>query len=109
PTRKHSLLALTGSEQLKTKHMNNLTLVNDSTLLSRSKVYQIDRTLYRFITSTVDVRAPQYIFSPLPNQRKKARLQLNQANVKRRVYAVQGMNTNASVVSTQYVQLALPL
>ncbi|MHC5917781.1 MAG: hypothetical protein ACYTXE_43975 [Nostoc sp.] len=89
--------------------MNNITLIHDTTLLSRSKIYQINHTLYKFVTSTTDVRAPQYIFSPLPNQRKKARLQLNAANVKRRVYAVQGMSSNASVVSKQYVQLALEL
>ncbi|MHC5917976.1 MAG: hypothetical protein ACYTXE_45015 [Nostoc sp.] len=89
--------------------MNNLTLIHDTTLLSRSKIYQINHTLYKFVTSTTDVRAPQYYFRPLPGQRKKADLQLNAANVKRRVWEVQGMNTHASVVSTQYVQLALPL
>jgi hypothetical protein len=86
-----------------------LSLINDTTLLSKTRVYQINRTLYKFVTSTTDVGAPQYFFKPLPNQRKKANLRLNQANVKRRVYVVGGMSTNASVVSQEYIQLALVL
>ncbi|MEH1922861.1 hypothetical protein [Nostoc sp.] len=90
-------------------NLSNLTLVNDSTLLSRSKVYQIDRTLYKFLYETDSIRAPQYVFKPLPGQRKVANLQLNHRALTRRVYVVEGMSTKASVVSTQYIQLALPL
>jgi hypothetical protein len=58
---------------------------------------------------TDSIRAPQYVFKPLAGQRKKANLQLNHRALTRRVYAVEGMSTKASVVSKQYVQLALAL
>lgn len=90
-------------------NLSNLTLINDSTLLSRASVYQIDRTLYRFLYETDSIRAPNYVFKPLPGQRKKANLQLNQRALKSRVWEVEGMTTKASVISQEYLQLALPL
>ncbi|MEJ6488035.1 hypothetical protein N0Y54_43640 [Nostoc punctiforme UO1] len=47
--------------------MQNLTRIHDSTLLTQSGVYQIDRTLYRYLEKTGTVKAQQYIFRPLPD------------------------------------------
>ncbi len=71
--------------------MNNLSLVYDSTLLTQSKVYQIDRTLYQFLYRTGTIQAPQYIFRPLAGQRKKADLKLNHKALTNRCYEVEGV------------------
>ncbi|MEA5627399.1 hypothetical protein [Nostoc sp. UHCC 0251] len=49
----------------------NLIKVYDATLLSSSKVYQIDGTLSRYLGDEGTIQHPQYLFLPLPNQRKK--------------------------------------
>ncbi|MBW4565563.1 MAG: hypothetical protein KME32_31675 [Mojavia pulchra JT2-VF2] len=79
--------------------MNNLNRVYDSTLLSKSKVYQIERTLYQYLYQTGTIRAPQYIFRPLAGQRKKADLKLNHKALTTRCYQVSNMSTKASVIS----------
>ncbi|GAX39016.1 hypothetical protein [Nodularia sp. NIES-3585] len=87
--------------------MNNLSRVDDSTLLSKSKVYQIDRTLYRYLYKTGTVQHPKYHFQPLEGQRKKADLQLNYKTLISRCYEVEGMSTNASVLSQESLQLSI--
>jgi hypothetical protein len=79
--------------------------VNDSTELSRSNVYQIDCILYRFTRITGTARAPQYHFSPLAGQRKKADIQINYKKLINRCKLVQGMSVNSEVVG-QAVQLS---
>jgi hypothetical protein len=87
--------------------MNNLNLVYDSTLLSSSKVYQIDRNLYQYLYKTGTIQHPKYHFRPLSGQRKKADLLLNHKTLINRCYEVSGMNTNASVISQESLQLSI--
>lgn len=87
--------------------MNNLNRVYDSTLLSKSKVYQIDRTLYQYLYQTGTIKAPQYVFRPLSGQRKKADLTLNHKALTTRCYEVGGMSTNVSVISQESLQLSI--
>ncbi len=87
--------------------MNNLNRVYDSTLLTQSKVYQIDRTLYQFLYRTGTGTAPQYIFRPLAGQRKKADLKLNHKALTNRCYEVEGATTKSSVISQESLQLSL--
>ncbi|TBR56562.1 hypothetical protein B4U84_29275 [Westiellopsis prolifica IICB1] len=68
--------------------MDDLQLVHCVTLLTQSKTYSIDGTLYRYLYSTGSIRHTQYLFTPLPGQRKKADLQLNRNKVLCRVYEV---------------------
>jgi hypothetical protein len=87
--------------------MNNLNLVYDSTLLTQSKVYQIDRTLYQYLYKTGTIRAPKYHFRPLPGQRKKTDLVINHSTLINRCEEVVGMSVNVSVISQESLQLAL--
>jgi hypothetical protein len=87
--------------------MNNLNNVYDSTLLSRSKVYQIDRTLYQYLDQTGTREHPKYHFCPLAGQRKKADLFLNHKILTTRCYEISGMRTNASVISQESLQLSI--
>lgn len=87
--------------------MNNLNRVYDSTLLTQSKVYQIDRTLYQYRYKTGTIQAPQYIFRPLAGQRKKADLKLNHKALTTRCYEVEGVTTKSSVLSQESLQLSI--
>ncbi|BAY96042.1 MULTISPECIES: hypothetical protein [unclassified Tolypothrix] len=87
--------------------MSNLNLVYDSTLLTQSKVYQIDRTMYQYLYKTGTIIAPQYIFRPLNGQRKKADLKLNHKQLTSKCYEVSGMSSNASVISLESLQLSI--
>ncbi|WP_414546568.1 hypothetical protein [Nostoc sp. CCY0012] len=87
--------------------MNNLNKVYDSTLLTQSRVYQIDRTLYKYLYKIGTGTAPQYIFRPLAGQRKKADLKLNHKALMSRCYEVQGMSTKSSVLSQESLQLSI--
>ncbi len=87
--------------------MNNLNRVYDSTLLSKSSVYQIDRTLYQYLYQEGTIKAPQYVFRPLSGQRKKADLTLNHKGLTTRCYEVSGMSTNVSVISQESLQLSI--
>ncbi|MBD2254973.1 hypothetical protein [Nostoc parmelioides] len=87
--------------------MNNLSLVYDSTSLTQSKVYQIDRNLYQYLYQTGTIQAPQYIFRPLAGQRKKTDLKLNHKGLINRCYEVEGATTKSSVISQESLQLAL--
>jgi len=87
--------------------MNNLSRVYDSTLLTNSKVYQIDRTLYQYLYKTGTIQHPKYHFRPLSGQRKKADLLLNHKALTTRCYEVSNMSTNASVISQESLQLSI--
>jgi hypothetical protein len=87
--------------------MNNLSRVYDSTLLTNSKVYQIDRTLYQYLFKTGTIQHPKYHFRPLSGQRKKADLLLNHKVLTTRCYEVTGMSTNARVISQESLQLSI--
>ncbi|BAY80474.1 hypothetical protein NIES25_69620 (plasmid) [Nostoc linckia NIES-25] len=87
--------------------MQNLTRIHDSALLIESGVYQIDRTLYRYIEKTGTVKAPQYTFRPLAGEKKKGDIKLNHKALTTRCYAVEGLSTNTSVVNQQSQQLSL--
>jgi hypothetical protein len=87
--------------------MNNLNRVYDSTLLSQSKVYQIDHTLYQYLYKTGTIQAPQYIFRPLAGQRKKADLKFNHKALTTRCYEVEGVTTKSSVLSQESLQLSI--
>ncbi|MBD2302265.1 hypothetical protein [Nostoc sp. FACHB-190] len=87
--------------------MQNLFRIYDSTLLTEADVYQIDRTLYRYLFQTGTIKAPQFIFRPLSGQRKKADLKLNHKALTTRCYAVEGLSTNSSVINQQSLQLSL--
>jgi hypothetical protein len=87
--------------------MKNLNRVYDSTLLTQSKVYQIDRTLYQYLYKTGTIQAPQFIFRPLAGQRKKADLKLNHKALTTRCYEVEGVTTKSSVLSQESLQLSI--
>ncbi|RUR72384.1 hypothetical protein DSM107007_57520 [Nostoc sp. PCC 7120 = FACHB-418] len=57
--------------------MQNLTRIDDPASLIESGVYQIDRTLYRYIEKIGTLKAPQYIFRPLAGEKKKEDIKLN--------------------------------
>ena len=79
--------------------MNNLNFVYDSTLITNSKVYQIDITVYQYLYKTGTIQHPKYHFRPLAGQLLKADLLLNHKALTTRCYEVSGMSTNASVIS----------
>lgn len=83
----------------------NLIKVYDATLLSSSKVYQIDGTLSRYLGDAGTIQHPQYLFSPLPNQRKKASFRLNRNKLMNRCYEVEGMVYEKPVVQDNSQQL----
>ncbi|UKP01364.1 hypothetical protein [Nostoc sp. UHCC 0870] len=87
--------------------MKNLNRVYDSTLLTQSKVYQIERTLYQYLYKTGTIQAPQFIFRPLAGQRKKADLRLNHKALTTRCYEVEGVTTKSSVISQESLQLSI--
>ena len=64
----------------------NLIKVYDATLLSSLKVYQINGTLCRYLGDTGTIQHPQFLFSPLPNQKKKASFRLNRNKLMTRCY-----------------------
>ncbi len=68
--------------------MNDLQLVHCVTLLTMSKTYSIDGVLYRYLYSSDSIKHTQYLFRPLPAQRKTADLKLNRDKVLRKVYEV---------------------
>ncbi|WP_416212829.1 hypothetical protein [Nostoc sp. LEGE 12450] len=85
----------------------NLIKVYDSTLLSSSKVYQINGTHCRYLGDEGTIQHPQYLFLPLPNQRKKASFRLNRSKLMTRCYEVEGMTYNKPVVQDNSQQLQL--
>jgi hypothetical protein len=87
--------------------MNNLSRVYDSTLLTQSKVYQIDRNLYQYLYKTGTIRAPKYHFRPLAGQRKKSDLIINHSTLINRCEEVVRMSVNVSVISQESLQLSL--
>ncbi|ABA24984.1 conserved hypothetical protein (plasmid) [Trichormus variabilis ATCC 29413] len=84
-----------------------LNRVYDSTLLSFSKVYQIQRTLYRYLYQTGTIKHPQYHFKPMPGQRKKTNLVINHKTLINRCEEVVGMQVNATVIDENATQMKL--
>lgn len=68
--------------------LDDLVPVYDTTLLTQSKTFWIDNTLYRYSHRLDSVKHPQYLFEPLPGQKKTATLKLNRNGVVRRVQEV---------------------
>ncbi len=88
--------------------MNDLQLINCVTVLTQSKTYQIDGTLYRYLYSEGSIKHTQYWFRPLPAQRKTADLKLNRDKVLRRVYEVPGLyRQHHAIVSETAIQQSL--
>ena len=87
--------------------MQNLTRIDDPASLIESGVYQIDRTLYRYIEKIGTLKAPQYIFRTLAGEKKKEDIKLNHKALSTRCYAVEGLSVNGSVVNQQSQQLSL--
>ncbi|MBW4635778.1 MAG: hypothetical protein KME30_29035 [Iphinoe sp. HA4291-MV1] len=88
--------------------LDDLQLVQCVTLLTQNKVYSIDGTLYRYLYSNGSIKHPQYLFRPLPRQRKSADLQLNKNKVLRRVFEVPSLyGQHNAVVTDSIAQLSL--
>ena len=88
--------------------MQELVSVSDCTLLTQSKIYQIDGTLYRFRHKSDSISHPQFIFEPLAGQRKTAPIRFNQQKVYSRVREVPTLYRQvAAEVSKQAIQLNL--
>ena len=88
--------------------MIDLHLINCVTLLTQSKTYQIDGTLYRYLYSEGTIKHPQYLFRPLPAQKKTADLKLNRGKVLRKVYEVPALyRQHNALVTIQGIQQSL--
>ncbi len=90
--------------------MQELIPIYDASLLTQSKVYQIEGTLYHFLyrDSYSSVDHPQYIFRPMPGQKKRADLKLNKNKLGMRVKEVSGMfKQTSATVSDECIQLSL--
>ena len=61
--------------------MQQLELINCVTLLTQSKTFSIDGTLYRYSHKTDSIKSPQYYFEPLPRQRKTSTIRLTRSKV----------------------------
>ncbi|MBG1262260.1 hypothetical protein [Nostoc commune] len=85
----------------------NLIKVYDTTLLSSSKVYQINGTLSRYLGDEGSINHPQYLFVPLPNQKKKVSFRLNRNKLMTRCYEVEGMTYQKPVAQDNSQQLQL--
>ncbi len=88
--------------------MNDLQLIGCTTLLTQSKTYQIDGTLYRYLYSEGSIKHTQYLFRPLPHQRKTADLKLNRDKVLRRVYEIPALyRQHHAIVTDTMIQQSL--
>ncbi|QIR41920.1 hypothetical protein HCG51_35175 (plasmid) [Tolypothrix sp. PCC 7910] len=88
--------------------MNDLQLVGCVTLLTQSKTYSIDGVLYRYLYSSDSIKHTQYLFRPLPAQRKTADLQLNRDKVVLRVYEIPLLyRQHRATMTTTAIQQAL--
>ncbi|WDD30204.1 hypothetical protein PQG02_00450 (plasmid) [Nostoc sp. UHCC 0926] len=83
-------------------------LVGCVTLLSQSKTYFIDGTLYRYLSSSDSIRYTQYYFRPLARQSKTADLKLNRDKVLRRCYEVPSLyKQHTAEINHNSIQLSL--
>lgn len=83
-------------------------LVGCVTLLTQSKTYFIDGTLYRYLTSSDSIKNTQYYFRPLPRQSKTADLKLNRDKVLRRCYEIPSLyKQHTAEITNTGVQLSL--
>jgi hypothetical protein len=87
-----------------------LIVIREGSLLSVSKIYQIDGALYRFLYSDPWVRCdfPRYVFKPLAGQRKRVEKSLTQQGLRRGVFEVVGYSRTVKVEKS-YVQMELDL
>jgi len=87
-----------------------ISLVYDTTLLSRSALYRIDGYFYRFLGEDpyASIRAPRYRFRPIPKQRRRADLTLGHRRLTASVYQVEGVRIGRhAAASGRHVQLSL--
>ena len=86
-----------------------LTKVYDSTLLTSTAVYLINGSQYRFLCrdAFASVNSPQYIFEPLPGQRKKSTLTLNHKQLLSKVYEVPNFKVSPVKTTQPSVQTSL--
>ncbi|MBW4571687.1 MAG: hypothetical protein KME31_27810 [Tolypothrix carrinoi HA7290-LM1] len=88
--------------------MNDLQLVNCVMLLSQSQTYSIDGTLYQYMHHTDSIQHRQYLFRPLPRQRKTADIQLNTSKVLLMVYEVPRLyRQHHATMTTEAIQQSL--
>jgi hypothetical protein len=88
--------------------MIDFELVRCVTLLTMSKTYLIDGTLYRYLTSSESIKHTQYYFRPLPRQSKTADLKLNRDKVLRKVYEIPLLyNQHLATITTTAIQQSL--
>jgi hypothetical protein len=88
--------------------VNDLQLIACPTLLTQAKTFQIDGTLYRYLYSEGSIKHTQYLFRPLPAQRKTADLRLNRDKVLRRVYEVPDLyRQHHAIVTDTVIQQSL--
>lgn len=82
-------------------------LVGCVTLLTQSKTYWINGTLYRYLTSSDSIKHTQYSFRTLPRQSKTADLKLNRDKVLRFVYEIPSLyNQHRAMMTTTAIQLS---
>jgi hypothetical protein len=88
--------------------MIDKSLVGCVTLLTMSKTYWIDGTLYRYLTSSGSIKHTQYYFRPLPRQSKTADLKLNRDKVLSRCYEIPSLyNQHTAEITNNSIQLSL--
>jgi hypothetical protein len=68
--------------------MQQLDLIGCVTLLTQSKTFSIDGTLYRYSHKSDSIKSPHYFFEPLSHQKKTATLKANKDKVLRHCYEV---------------------
>lgn len=91
--------------------MKDLQLITEGSRLSRSCLYQIDGSLYRFLYSDPFVRSdkPRYVFKPLVGQRKRTNKVLNTRKLKLGVYEVVGFRPSQLSICGNHIQMELQL
>nr|WP_202895563.1 hypothetical protein [Iningainema tapete] len=83
-------------------------MVNCVTLLTQSKTYSIEGTLYRYRYEVGSIKHTAYIFTPLPRQRKTADLRLTRDKVLRKCYEVPSLyRQHNAVMTTEAIQQSL--
>ncbi len=83
-------------------------LVRCVTLLTQSKTYWIDGTLYKYLTCRDSIKHKQYYFRPLPHQSKRVDLKLNRDKVLRRCYEIPFLyRQHTAEITNNSIQLSL--
>jgi len=88
--------------------MLQLDLISCVTLLNQSDTYCIQGIIYRYSHRSDSVKSPQFIFNPLPKQRKTATLKLNRDKVVSLVYVVPSLrNKHSAHITSGAIQQSL--